>query len=541
MDTHVTHPVTGLTHTGRLLLSCGAIALSSALIALSAPEIGGQPLWVWLAFAPWLYSLRWLSPLLAALSGLAMGLGYIVPEHWGAFSVAAQSAGYAGLAQAALVIAFFLTYALPFMLFGGLDRSLQRYTQGALQPLALLRAGVLTSLVSGFSQLLSPFPYTPVSAITDSTKLLQLAAIGGEPLLLLLLLWPSALLAGLFGQRVHTWRQLARAVTPLALSFLAVTLYGGWRIDAMDRSDAAGAGVRLSVLPLQLDLPAYAASMMLTRDRPGATISALELSRAGLARAPRTELVLWPETPLAIAQSEQVCAIAQQLSDRLGRPLLMHCARALGNQHQYTLELRRPTQTEPMQTEVVAVHAKSALVPIYEQPLWGIGPIAPGEAGTVFAFDARRRLIPALCYELHARGHIRAGVLAGGNIIVHSASYTPWNRHPIDLWNQRMAQLRAVEFGVPIVSASNRAASGWIDANGRLRSQTARFGRQAEGVDVWSPDSNPTLQTYLQPVLAWLPMLGIWLVIAVKHWLVRRRQGLVREAFINSAPDKNAT
>jgi len=500
----------------RVLVSICAIAASSILIALAAPGVGEHPLLAWVAFAPWLASLRNLSPLTAAVSGLLMGLAYIVPGRWDTFAAAVQAAGYFGVWRELYTLLFFASYALPFALFGLLDSRLQSWAQGSLQVAALLRAGVLASLVCG---LWSPFPYTPVSAIVDSTALLQLASLGGEPLLLLLLLWPSALL-GLIHAR-SSLRRTGLAIVPFALVLLAVAGYGHWRIAVMDQAEASGQGIRLSALPLQLDLPAHPAPMLLTRDRTGASLSALELSRSGLQRAPHCELVVWPETPLDAAPSAQVCARAQAMAHSLGRPLLMQCVRALGTRLQLTAELTLPGASSP------AVHGKSSLVPMYEQPLWGAGRFSAGQPGTVMALDAQRKLIPTLCYELHAREHLRAGVLAGGNLIVHMASFTPFDRHPIDVWDQGMARLRAVEFGLPIVRAANRAPVGWIDANGRLRHVSARFGRQAECVSAWSPASGPTTYARLPAFAAWLPALSTLLLATGLHLRSARRRARV--------------
>jgi apolipoprotein N-acyltransferase len=110
-------------------------------------------------------------------------------------------------------------------------------------------------------------------------------------------------------------------------------------------------------------------------------------------------------------------------------------------------------------------------------------------------------------------------VLAGGNIVVHMASFAAFARHPIDIWDQGMARLRAVEFGVPIVRATNRGPVGWIDALGRERSVSARFGQQAQCESVWSPAGTPVLHARLAPIAAWLPALMLLLATAAGRLL----------------------
>jgi apolipoprotein N-acyltransferase len=470
-----------------------AIALSGVLIGLAATGVGHSPALAWLAFAPWLASLHGLRPGAAWWSGVAMGLAYAVPGRWSTFAAAVGTAGHDGWQQAALTVLLFLCYAVPFAVFGVLD-ALWRGRRGGAQAPAILRAGVLASLIGG---LWAPFPFTPVAIVADATTMLQLGAFGGEPLLLFLLLWPSAALAGLMHSPRPPWRRAVELV-PVAAVLLAVAAFGVWRLGALDRAEAAKSGMRVAALPLQLDLPSFVSPAMLIGDRRGSTTSALEITRAALARSPQCEIVVWPETPLPPDRSERACARAPDLAQSLGRPLLMQCFRRDAGQLQVTAEWSAPTGDARW-------HGKSSLVPFYEQPVFGAGRFARGEAGTVFALDDMRRLIPALCYELHARAHLRSAVFAGGNVIVHMASFTPFARHPIDTWDVAMSRLRAIEFGLPIVRAVNRGPAGWIDAAGRVRQTSARFGRGGDCIEVWSPAASPTVYAHISPFAAWLP------------------------------------
>jgi apolipoprotein N-acyltransferase len=509
-----------------LLSACrvlAALALSAVAVYTAASSTPALPWLIWVAFAPWLACLPALRTPAAMVSGLLMGLAWVIPVQWPTFAAAVVSAGTVDHLQFATTLAFFLTYALPFALFAGIDGPLRR--RWPLGPVlnALRQAALLASLIC---LCWAPFPYTPAVGLVAWPSMLQLAPFGGEPLLLTLLLWPSAVLASIWNSALR-WPQRLQPALMVGATLLAVQLFGSWRMAAMDRAEAAGEGLRLSALPLQLDLPMMVSPVALTRDRPGTPMSALELSRDGLARSPRCELLVWPETPVSIADSQSVCARGRSFADSLGLPLLMQCYRPAGEQVQVSAEFLRPG------TERVQWHGKSSLVPYYEEPLTGSGPSTPGAPGSVFALDDRRRLIPTLCYELHARPHLRAAALAGGNIIVHMASFTPFARHPIDVWDQAMARLRAVEFGMPILRAANRAPVGWIDANGRERALSARFGRHAECLDLWSPAAAPTLYARLSPVAAGLPG-ALMLLLTV---IVRRRR---RDSITPLAPSPQA-
>lgn len=210
---------------------------------------------------------------------------------------------------------------------------------------------------------------------------------------------------------------------------------------------------------------------------------------------------------------ERLCAAGQALADATGRPLLMQCHRANGEQFRVTAEWLRP-QTSPV------AHAKSSLVAGYERPIFGGGHLETGPPSAVLDLDGQRQLIPALCYELYAGSHLRRSVLAGGQFIAHQVSFGAFDRQPIDLWDQPMARLRAVAYGVPILRSSNRAPIGWIDANGRVRAESERFGRRVECHTVWSPAAQPTLHARIAPVAAWLPALVLLGLIGV----ARRRR-----------------
>ena len=486
-----------------------AVAASGLLVALSAPGVGDLASLAWIAFAPWLALLHRLRAAAAAVSSLLMGYAYIIPGHWGTFAAAVGNAGADGLARELWTLAFFTPYAIPFLLYGALDGALRRYAgPGALTRTALLRAGVLASLIT---LCWSPFPYTPVTAIVDFHGIVQWAAFGGEPLVLTLLLWPSALLGACLIERPRRAAQ-GRAFVILLLSLLLAHLAGTSRIAANDRAEAAGAGLRLSALALQLDLPSSSSPALLTRNRPSGGQSAVELTHQGYAAAPQCELAVWPETPVDARHGERTCAAGQALADVTGRPLLMQCHRPTGEQFRITAEWLRP-QAAPV------AHAKSSLVAGYERPLFGAGHVQAGPPGAVFELDGQRRLIPALCYELYAGSHLRRSVLAGGQFVAHQVSFGSFDRQPIDRWDQPMARLRAVAYGVPILRSSNRAPIGWIDANGRVRAESARFGRRAECHSVWSPASPPTLHARLAPVAAWLPALGLLGLIGVARRL----------------------
>lgn len=477
------------------------------LLGAASPEFGSWPWLAPLAFAPWFAVLARTTVVGATLSGLAMGLVYIVPGRWEIIGAGLASAGHTGLGALALQSAFFLCYALPFALFAVIDAWQRRHWPIPASIQALARAGSLTSLIL---IAWSPFDYTPVAALLAEPLWLQPASMGGEALLLFLLLWPSAVLGGVLADwRLGACRRLA---APLLVGAL-LAVFGAWRLASLDAAAEVGEGAGLSAMPLQLDLPIGAdALLMLRAQSRGRVKSAVELTTQGLAAAPHCELIVWPEIPLSAAETQRVCAQADTLAGQWRRPWLQQCHEQDAQREAITAEWRAADGS-------ASQHRKSALVPHYERALWGVQTLVVGEPGTVFKLDARRRIIPALCFELHSRRHIRAGVLAGGNVIAHQVNYAAFGRFPIDVMERAAARIRAVEFGVPILRASNRGPIGWIDAGGREHLHGERFGYAAPCLDLWLPDRQPTLYIWIAP---WADLMPGLLALSLLLGFARR-------------------
>lgn len=493
--------------------------MSSALLLLATP--GATPvLWpgfAWVGFAPWFALLPRLGWGTALLSGLVLGLGYTIPGHWDAFATAIAAASGESPLRDVYLFLLFLSLALPFMLFGWLDATLLRPWQSSKWQRPLLRSALLASLIVG---IWSPFPYTPTLLIVEQTQLLQIVDIAGEVIPLWLLLWSSAWLAEVLAAPAQ-WRRHRVALFPLLLLAVACLVYGDRRIDTLEAREHSGDGVSLRAMPLQLDLPNHASVRTMLSDRSGAATSAMELSRVGLQAPPQCELAIWPEVPIPLERVDALCQRGTELARRLGVPLLLQCSRVSGDRFQVTAELFSPGTSTPL------VHAKSALVPLYEQPLLAPGHTETGAGGSVFAFPGGRGLVPTLCYELHSRDHLRAAAMNGGNIIVHMASFTAFERHPVDEIDLAMARIRAIEFRMPIVRSANRGAVGWIDAGGRPRQLSQRLGTANRCVKIFSPADGPSVFARIAPIAPWLPgaMALIWVLLARWRGRIGARSG----------------
>lgn len=456
-----------------------------------------------LLFAPWLATLPAAGAWRAGVSGLLMGMAYIVPGRWETFAAAVAARGDVGVAATLYTLVFFACFALPFVLFAVLDRAMnQRWCPGPTLR-AALRAGLLAGLLC-VSQ--APFPYTPLALVADAGWLLQAAAIGGEPLALALMLWPSAALAEVLAGSGLPIRQRARPLLPALVALCCALILGQWRLAWIDQAERDERGVTVHVGALQLDLPLLASAALVYRDQPGRGRSAVEMSRDLVQRAPACEILLWPEIPVSPDQVMAACPRIGAAVAARGVPVLMQCYRASPEGPLWVTSEWFPTAGGPF-----AWHAKSALVPFYERPLLDPPLFATGTPGTVLSDAQGRRYLPALCYELHSRRHLRAGLKAGAQVVLHQASFSPFGRGHIDGWDLSMARIRAVEFGLPIVRSANRGRAAWIDAAGRVRHLGGAAGARADCLPVFAPAANGVVLPLLAGSESFL-LLGLVLV-----------------------------
>ncbi|TVQ34056.1 MAG: hypothetical protein EA370_11180, partial [Wenzhouxiangella sp.] len=211
-------------------ISIAAVAVSAALVAAATDGVvqSPQPLLAWMAFTPWLAATVRHGPRGALVLGLIMGLAWFVPGRWDVPGTPAQAISDSVWQGHLWTIGFFLTYALPFSLFGWIDaRWLRQAPPSTLQP--IIRAGVLATLIW---VVWTPFPVTPAAMVVDHTSMIQIAELGGEAWVLWLVLLPSAALAGLFSYSDNNLRAMAPTLGLSALLLLAAWTAGTLRIQS---------------------------------------------------------------------------------------------------------------------------------------------------------------------------------------------------------------------------------------------------------------------------------------------------------------------
>ena len=373
---------------------------------------------------------------------------YIVPGKWSTFATAIAAMGVSAATGLVYVTVFFALFAVPFAAFAW-----------AWQCLGARQCHAAAPWLGGFGLAVlilhspSVFPYTPAVMLTAYPLLIQLAEIGGEGLVLGLLLTLNIGLAQLIGgsrSRGH----VAAVLVPLALTLA----YGLVSLPKWESKSQHS----VSVLTLQGRWPWQSSDALLLRDRArNRPLSVVELTRAGMAEAADCELVVWPESPRVAKLPDRSCQRAATLSRELRVPILATCHDRNERARTFAARLYTPEG-------LVGEHHKSRLVPMYETR-WRPEATAlqPGDGMQLLRPPGLPVLAPAICYEAHFRHDLRHSAAAGAQWIAHMANFAVFRHIEIHHWDLAMTRLRAVETRRSIVRSVNAAVAGVVLPSGR--------------------------------------------------------------------------
>lgn len=422
-------------------------AFSGGLVWCASPGLGDVAWLAAVALVPFLLSLRGSRGAGAALWGLMGGLWYAIPGRWATFSTALSAMGFAGWLELSYLVVFFLSYALPFAIFALFWQSVERTHAQAWAPWfgGFLFAGLIVFWPS-------VFPYTPLAMISNQVVWIQLAEVGGEAVLLGLLL-TSNLGAALWLSEPRQLQALFACVLPLAIC----GLYG---VAALARWNEPPNQV-LSVHAVQSNWPRLATDHLLLRDQHSTRpLSAVELSRAAFAATPSCAIQLWPETARRPQAPDRLCERAAQLAAEYERPILATC-HAYEDSGPY-LAARLYDGATPLQA-----HRKLRLVPVFEAAAAPSKDRANSLQNVPFSLANGIKLMLAICYEIYFRHDLRRAVVEGADALAHAANFSIFRSPRISHWDLAMSRLRAVELRRSIVRSVNAGLAGMVDPTGR--------------------------------------------------------------------------
>jgi apolipoprotein N-acyltransferase len=328
-------------------------------------------------------------------------------------------------------------------------------------------------------------------ALADHPALIQLAAIGGAPLLSL---WVVAVNASLVASRGSPLRMALVAVAGIGLPAAGGQL---WIQSAAPETVEGAAAVRVGAVQPEIPHPERHA-----RPYFDANLRRL-LSLSDEAASGGADLVVWPES----AFERQLSAGGDPLLSTIGNsydvPILTGVRRR-GHGDAVTRFNSAVLLRAGGEIELVADKVKP--VPMYEaEPssplsralaglgLWRGRYVAGREPGL---FELQRRdedpltVGVLICFDSIYAELARDLRRRGANLLVeisNRAQTGPWSTRPHAL----AARLRAVETAMPLVRVGNAGPTEWIDARGRVRSSLLA-GRPAAGSAALLPAGDPT-------------------------------------------------
>jgi len=468
------------------------LASAGLLVAALPPHTLGPLGWV--ALVPLVLATRRASPWKGAIYGAAFGAASIAGMHYWLWHLSAFKLAdgvaigiYLSLYPAAwcAALAWMRARRLPWVTLGALAWALLHVLRG--------RAGFLAG------------PWDPLAYTqTQNSIVLQVASLGGEPLVSLIVCIGNLALA-------HAWE--TREVRPLfwpGAAILAAHAYGAVRL----RDKPSGDGMAVAVIQ--------------PGDSGGSTEVKLDTLRTLTLEAAtdHPDLVVWPESAVSgyffdPAVKAAVSAVALEANV----PILFGSA-DFGKYGQ-----EKPTTAEDLQLKNQAflvgrdgtpegIYTKIRLVPFAEWtplsseiawPRWllarqlhGIAGVAPG----IFRVDDGESVGVLICWEnlfTDLSGDLDRG---GASVILQLTNDSDFAGPAEPSQHNAASILRAVEYGHPVVIASTTGPSIVIDSRGRVRSSLGQSGSPGRMIAYVNTARRFT-------VYAWLGLKWMWLAVIV--------------------------
>lgn len=304
------------------------------------------------------------------------------------------------------------------------------------------------------------------------------------------------------------WRPAPSAETPRSVALRIVQ-------PSIDQSEKWDASVRDRIFKTYLDMTA-------APPKEGAA---------------RPSVIIWPETAVPFLFTDRpdaLAALGSVLEE--GQTLLAGAVRSEGNANAAG-EGRYYNSIVVINDkgEIVDAFDKVHLVPFgeylpFEEILTWIGLKKIVETPVSFSSGAVRKLLtvadgiralPLICYEVIFPGEL-ASAAAGADFILNVTNDAWFGDTPGPYQHFRQAQLRAVEFGLPLVRAANNGISAVIGADGRI---VDGFALDAVGNLDIAMDVRKAASMFGYPAVNGVLIVSCFAIFAC-GMLLRRRSGL---------------
>ncbi|WP_339723529.1 apolipoprotein N-acyltransferase [uncultured Paraglaciecola sp.] len=446
------------------------VSLTVLFFYLSFPG-ADLPYFAWIAIVPALLAMQSAKPRHAFFIGLLAALfGWMVSIWWSVEGVAKISQSHPSTILP-IIFCFCIYSALPYALSSWLYCRFQwqRSILGALK-----FATVLTLLVNYTPQLL---PGNLAHSLYIQPSLIQLAAIGGVPLVFFVIHIVNAL----FAHALYLQKYKIRGAMHAVLLAVAICVANGWygHVQLQKSPIETSSKQTLNVAIVQ---PNIGIDERSREDWPAAQEKINQLIEQAKAQHIPIDLIVLPEVPVPISYQNYS-------SDRLSMNNWSEIADVLSTSISFdgqSSSLEKATQYynsvehishQRLQTS----YHKQRLVPFaeylpFEQELPWLRDIFPntpnynpGTNSPYIEIDNQQistSVVPLICYEAVFSGLVGQGVAAGGSVllnVVNDAWFADLAGKKVHL---ALSLFRAVEYQRPLVRVTNNGISGLINHKG---------------------------------------------------------------------------
>ena len=496
-----------LNNRGRVFLTL----LSSSFCLFSLPG-NPFPLLAVICFVPLGVALHGASRKTAMLYGFMFGfIGWLGSTY----GLAVGFSSYVKLNPVEVflyMLAFCFYLAIPYGLFGLLYGIFQ-WMDSPLGPLKT--SACLTILIS---ILPSPIPIAPAHSLYVFPLYTQILDIGGESLLLFILLLVNWLLVD-FILRLRNRKSLKPNLIALTLITASITSYGYFRLDQHRRNESKGDRTQvMTVAGIQPNIP-LPEQQPFSADRTGLILSTLlHMSEQALSKNTNVDLIVWPEIPGKV-DCERNSGFNRRLLTfaRYHRtPLLVNCEQSGTDGGKYntallivpdgTIASYHKQRLFPFAEYLPGEHA----FPVLRKIMPGVSRYQSGQDTVVFRVKRKGFVFVPICYEILFAGHIGIFIKKGGNLLVNPTNDAWFGSSRIPDFLIAACVYQSIQYRIPAVRISNSGNSLFIKSSGEwvAGTKTAAFAKAITVASVYLP-ANRSPYTYLGDIFLYLLIL-IW-------------------------------
>ena len=365
--------------------------------------------------------------------------------------------------------------------------------------------------------------------------IIQVAELGGTPLLVFFMFWVNWLIADAFVDRrtKSFWKALITAFAVVA----CLIIYGAVRLQQFDRAmKSAPTEQWFTVGAIQPNIPINVSDdrQPTTDNRGNDFFSALEQAKHLVQKHPDVDLIALPENPATFLFNADT-ARRQALGNLINethKPVMLN-ADAVDRSNESAGPAQRFNVAVLMDTNrnLVGNYAKIGRVPFVEYiPFESKLPllrkwlpksqrVLEGPGPTVFDVKPGIRVAPLICYEGTFSSLTRRFIRKGGNVIINQVNDSWFLRTPASEVHLALTLFRSVEYRVPLVRVTNSGIGAHIGADGRIAdgSKTKLFTKTEKAFPLYVP---PKRSLYAKVGDWWMVVFGLFLL---------RRKSAVRD------------